>query len=163
MSKNSQGLFALEKRIEGIKRSMNEVTFGAMVAIIQRIDEVSPVGDVNYWKDPKRAPKGYRGGQFRGNWQLGVNEKPTSFLPGRIDPSGVSTVANNIGKIPVMASRGYKFYLVNNLPYAIFLEQGIASPRQAPPHALMYRVKREFNGMVRKVIADIKSRGGRVV
>ena len=160
-AKNRATLFALEHRIAGISRSMNEITFNTMAAIIQRVDELSPVGDASYWKQPNKAPKGYRGGQFRGNWQLGVNEIPMGDLPGRIDPTGIETVAGNIAKIPQMASRGYKFYLVNNLPYALGIEQGTVSPRQSPPHALMYRAKREFNGIVNKVIADVKAHGGR--
>lgn len=158
MSKNRQAIFALEERIEGVTRKMNEVTHGAMSAMVMRLDFVSPVGDIKLWSDPSKAPKNYRGGQFRGNWQLGVNNKPTRILYGRIDPSGVNTVAHNIGLIPVMASRGYKFYLVNNLPYALVLEQGHST--QAP-RAFIYRVKREFNGIVRGIVADIKSRGGR--
>lgn len=158
-SDNRRAIFALEQRIEGVTRKMNEVTYSAMAAMVQRLDAVSPVGDVKLWANPSKAPKGYRGGQFRGNWQLGVNYKPAGVLSGRIDPSGVATVAENIGRIPQMASRGYKFYLVNNLPYALVLEQGHST--QAP-RAFIYRVKREFNGIVRGIIADIKSGGGRV-
>ena len=160
--KNTQAMFSLTKRIEGVTRSMNAVTYNSMVAMIERVNELSPVGDVTFWAQPKKAPKGYRGGQFRGNWQLGVNAKPEGVKIGNIDPSGDSTVADNIGKIPVMASRGYKFYLTNNLPYALGIEEGTVSPRQSPPHALMYRAKREFAGMVREVVKDIKSNGGRV-
>jgi hypothetical protein len=161
MSNNNHTvLLALDKRIKGITRNLNAVTYNTMAAIIQRVDEVSPVGDVNLWERPASAPVGYKGGQFRGNWQLGVDFKPVGSLPGNIDASGISTVGNNIGKIPLQASR-HKFYLVNNLPYAMRLEEGFHST-QAPPHAMLYRVKREFNSIVRKVIEDIKSNGGRV-
>ena len=155
----TQVMFSLEKQIEGITRKMNAVTYNTMAQVIQRIDEVSPVGDINLWKEPHKAPRGYRGGQFRGNWQLGVDTKPVGALFGKIDPSGVSTVAENLAKIPNFASR-HKYYLVNNLPYAIYLEQGHST--QAPPHQMMYRIKREFNSIVRKVVADIKANGGRV-
>jgi hypothetical protein len=162
--KNGQLIFELTNRIEGIKRSMNRVTYEAVAAMVMRMDAVSPVGDVKLWRDQKDAARkvaaGYRGGQFRGNWQLGVNQRPTGWFPGNIDPSGAQTVGKNIGVIPAMASRGYKFYLVNNTPYGIALEEGHSS--QAP-HAFVYRVKREFNGMVRKIAAEIKAEGGRVI
>lgn len=154
-----QVMFSLTKQIDTVTRKLNEVTYNSMAVVIQRIDAVSPVGDINLWKEPKKAPRGYRGGQFRGNWQLGVDTKPMAVFFGKIDPSGVSTVGENIAKIPLAASR-HKYFLVNNLPYAMALEQGHSS--QAPPHAMMYRVKREFNGIVRKVVADIKANGGRV-
>jgi hypothetical protein len=160
MSNNNRAvLLALDTRIKGITRSLNAVTYNTMAAIVQRIDEVSPVGDASLWQKPSSAPIGYKGGQFRGNWQLGVDQKPTGALFGAIDPTGEATVGRNIGLIPVMASR-HKFYLVNNLPYAMALEEGHST--QSPPHAMVYRVKREFNGIVRKVIADIKANGGRV-
>lgn len=157
--KTQEVMFSLNKQIQGVTRKMNEVTYNSIVAIIERVDEVSPVGDITLWKEPHKAPKGYKGGQFRGNWQLGVDQKPIGALFGKIDPDGTQTVGENIGRIPHHASR-HTYYLMNNLPYAIYLEQGHST--QAPPHQMLYRVKREFNGIVRKVIADIKANGGRV-
>jgi hypothetical protein len=155
--------FKLTERIEGITRSMNRVTYEAVASMVTRMDEVSPVGDPSIWKDQahamRRVRAGYIGGQFRGNWQLGVNDRPTGFLKGKIDPSGAETVATNIAKIPNMASRGYKFYLVNNTPYGRALEEGHST--QMPFHMIL-RVKREFNGIVRKIAEQIKSEGGRV-
>lgn len=161
-SRNSNLVFELNKRIEGITRSMNRVTYEAMVAMIVRLDEVSPVGDINLWKPKYRAKairEGYVGGQFRGNWQLGINQRPVGWFPGKIDPTGIETVSQNIAMIPQMASRGYTFHLVNNTPYGIYLEQGHST--QMPYHMIL-RVKREFNGIVRKIVEQIKSEGGRV-
>lgn len=163
MSRNAGLAFELTKRIEGITRSMNRVTYEALEMMIIRLDEVSPVGNPALWSDQKDALKkvrgGYHGGQFRGNWQLGVNQRPVGWLPGNIDPTGVETVAKNISAIPVMASRGYKFYLVNNAPYALALEEGHSGQ---VPHAFVYRIKREFNSIVRKVVEEVKAGGGRV-
>lgn len=156
---SKQVMFSLNKQIATVTRKLNEVTYNSIAAVIERIDEVSPVGDVRLWKHPNKAPKGYIGGQFRGNWQLGVDSKPTAYFIGKIDPSGVATVSENIAKIPLAASR-HQYFLINNLPYAMALEEGHST--QSPPHAMMYRVKREFNGIVRKVVADIKANGGRV-
>jgi hypothetical protein len=154
--KSREVMFSLTKQIEGVTRKMNEVTYNSLSVVIQRVDEVSPVGDVALWKS--KPPAGYVGGQFRGNWQLGVDSKPVGDLPGKIDPTGEQTVGENIARIPNHASR-HTYYLVNNLPYAIALEEGHSS--QAPA-GMVYRIKREFNGIVRKVIADIKAKGGRV-
>lgn len=153
-----QMLFSLDKGIDGIKRSMNAVTYNALVAVITRLDELSPVGNVRLWKRPKNHPPGYRGGQFRGNWQLGVGSIPVGWFPGKIDPAGFSTVAANISAIPMQASR-YKYYLVNNVPYALAIEQGHSTQAPKP---ILFQVKREFNGIVRKVAQDIKDAGGRV-
>lgn len=154
--------FQFTKRIEGITRSMNRVTFETLVMMLTRLDEVSPVGDVTLWSAKDRAKalrEGYVGGQFRGNWQLGVNQKPVGWLKGKIDPSGEATVTENISKIPAAASRGYKYYIVNNVPYARALEDGHST--QMPAHTLT-RVRGEFKQMVAKVAERIKSEGGRV-
>ena len=156
---NAGVMFKLDKQIASVTRKMNEVTYDAMVLVIERIDEVSPVGDVALWKYPQRAPKNYVGGQFRGNWQLGVDSAPTGDLPGNIDPSGVQTVAANISKLPQMASR-HKYYLVNNLPYAVRIDQGWS--HKAAANHMMARVRSEFAGIVKKVVSDIKAGGGRV-
>lgn len=158
---NSQLGFKLDKQIDGIKRSMNRVTYEAIAAMVIRMDEVSPVGDPSTWgpnwQEWARRTN-YQGGQFRGNWQLGVDYRPTGWLPGNIDPSGGETVGKNLGRIPAMASR-HRYYLTNNTPYGIYLEEGHS--KQAPA-AFIYRAKREFNGMVRKIAEQIKSEGGRV-
>jgi len=163
MSGRNDGLkFELTKRIEGITRSMNRVTYESLATMIMRLDEVSPVGDVELWSPKNRAKairEGYRGGQFRGNWQLGVNVRPTGWVYGKIDPTGINTVSANIGLIPTAASRGYKFYLVNNVPYARALEDGHSS--QMPRH-MVARIRGEFKSMVAKVCDQIKSEGGRV-
>lgn len=162
--RNNSGLnFELTKRIEGITRSMNRVTYEAVAAIVVRMDEVSPVGNPALWKDQadamRKVAAGYQPGQFRANWQLGINARPTGWLPGVFDPSGSATVAKNIGMIPAMASRGYTYHLVNNTPYGPALENGHSTQM---PHNMLYRVKREFNQIVRGVSEQIKAEGGRV-
>ena len=123
MSRNKASAteFSLQRQIEGVTRKMNEVTYTALAVVVTRVDELSPVGDTSLWKNP--PPKDYVGGQFRGNWQMGVDYRPIGDLPGKIDPSGSATVSANIAAIPAMASR-HKFYFVNNLPYALRIEQG---------------------------------------
>lgn len=83
---------------------------------------------------PSKAPDGYTGGRFRGNWQVGIDECPSEELD-RIDKSGDST--KRIGNMILRSFRvGMKdIYFVNNLPYAYLLEFGHS--KQAP------------NGMVR--------------
>lgn len=35
-----------------------------------RLQDVSPVGNPELWENPKSAPKGYVGGQFRRSWTI---------------------------------------------------------------------------------------------
>jgi hypothetical protein len=161
-AKNRQVLAQLSGHIEGITRSMNEVAYNVVALMLTRLNEVSPVGDPALWKGkngrPRKPPPGYIGGQFRGNWQLGVDVKPGGWLQGNIDPTGFETLAGNIARIPTHASR-HSYFITNNVPYAWRIEQGWSS--QAP-RPMVGRVRREFPMMLQSVVNDIKARGGRV-
>lgn len=97
-----------------------------VVKVAAELDQRSPVGDASYWKSP--PPKGYIGGHFRANWQLGVDVRPAGERPG-VDPSGERTQGAIIAEVPAEAA-GRVFWLVNNVPYAQRLEHGYS--RQAP-------------------------------
>lgn len=86
-----------------------------------------------------KAPAGYTGGRFRGNWQVGLDVQPDGET-GRIDRSGNMTMA--VGKYMLEQFKvGTKaIYFTNNVPYAYRLEFGHSS--QAP------------NGMVRITAED---------
>jgi hypothetical protein len=122
------GSFSLELQRfnEKTQQRADEVVGLVVAKIAQRLDARSPVGDASYWKHP--APKGYVGGRFRGNWQLGVAVVPSGET-GRIDPGGGSTVSAIISEIPTKAA-GLVYYLANNVPYAQRIEEGWS--RQAP-------------------------------
>lgn len=119
------------------------------VKIAQRLDERSPVGDGAYWKHS--PPKGYVGGRFRGNWQLGVGTIPSGET-GRIDPGGSATVEAIIGAVPEQAA-GTIMYLTNNVPYAQKLEDGWS--RQAPT-GLVALTAMEFQQIVDASAAETR-------
>lgn len=94
------------------------------------IDLLSPVGDPTYWINP--PPPGYVGGHFRANWQFGIGTIPRGEVAG-VDTStqgaGGVTVRGIIAQIPDEAA-GQVYYLANNAPYALRIEDGWS--RQAP-------------------------------
>lgn len=94
------------------------------------LDTLSPVGDAKYWKS--KPPKGYVGGHFRANWQLGVGSRPGGEIAG-VDTSakgqGGATTQGIIAAIPAETA-GKVYWLANNAPYALRLEDGYS--RQAP-------------------------------
>lgn len=120
--------FALDlaKFAEKVKEKANDAVGLIVLNVVQEIDKRSPVGDASYWITP--APKGYVGGRFRGNWQLGVDVLLTGET-GRIDTRGGVTVSAALAAIPEDAA-GRVFYYVNNTPYAQRIEDGWS--RQAP-------------------------------
>lgn len=77
-------------------------------------------------------------GRLRGNWQVGINSAPS----GVIEEEGGSVTLNQARIAMSKASAGNDVYIVNNLPYAMAIENG--SSDQAP------------KGMVKVTVAEWK-------
>jgi hypothetical protein len=76
-----------------------------------------------------KAPAGYTGGRFRGNWQVSL-DAPATGETGVIDKSGGATKAAG-GLVMASFKVGTKsIYFCNNVPYAYLLEFGHS--KQAP-------------------------------
>lgn len=76
-----------------------------------------------------KAPAGYTGGRFRGNWQVGLDVQPDGET-GRIDKSGNMTMAVGNYMLEQFKVGTKAIYFTNNVPYAYRLEFGHSS--QAP-------------------------------
>lgn len=129
----------LRKFVEKAEARADEAVAQVVLGLHARVDARSPVGDAKYWKSP--PPKGYVGGRFRANWQLGIGSIPGGTIA-KPDPSGASVRARIVASVPDDAS-GKVYYLANNLPYAHRLEDGWST--QAP------------HGMVSLAMAEVQS------
>lgn len=76
-----------------------------------------------------KAPPGYTGGRFRGNWQVSF-DAPTTDETGRIDKTGNLTKAAGNNTLSLFKVGIKAIYFCNNVPYAYRLEMGHSS--QAP-------------------------------
>ena len=143
--------FALDlQRFAEKTKGKADAAVGNIVARVSaELDSRSPVGDASYWKNP--APKGYIGGRFRGNWQIGVDVRPAGET-GRIDPDGSATQNTILAAIPEKAS-GKVYYLVNDVPYAQAIEEGHS--RQAP-QGLVGLTAIMFTGIVNEAVAALQ-------
>lgn len=88
-----------------------------------------------------KAPAGYTGGRFRGNWQVGLDAAPQGET-GQVDKSGGKTLTAGTLVIERFRVGMQAVYFTNNVPYAYPLEFGHSS--QAP------------GGMVRITAADFQ-------
>ncbi|MGK8678207.1 hypothetical protein [Serratia marcescens] len=102
-----------------------------------RLKKRARVSDSMYIK----APAGYTGGRFRGNWQVGLDAAPQGET-GQVDKSGGKTLAAGTLVIERFRVGMQAVYFTNNVPYAYPLEFGHSS--QAP------------GGMVRITAADFQ-------
>ena len=87
-----------------------------------------------------RAPQGYVGGRFRGNWMFSIGSPDTSTVD-QVDPGGSRSMARIVNGA-LHFNAGETAYITNSLPYAILLEYGHST--QAP------------NGMVRITLANFQ-------
>ena len=124
--------------IAGIDRLVRKVAIDLLKSVVYK----SPVGDATLWQSP--PPAGYVGGRFRGNWQLGLNAKPSGEVD-NIDANGSSTLVAGMANIPTTNAAGNIYYITNNLPYAQRLENGWST--QAPAGIVSLTVA-EFDGIV---------------
>lgn len=76
-----------------------------------------------------KAPPGYTGGRFRGNWQV-TFDVPADGETGRVDKSGNMTKAVGNYVLEQFKVGMNAIYFTNNVPYAYRLEMGHS--RQAP-------------------------------
>ncbi|HFK5797968.1 TPA: hypothetical protein ACG0L7_001812 [Enterobacter hormaechei subsp. oharae] len=76
-----------------------------------------------------KAPQGYTGGRFRGNWQVSF-DAPTTDETGRIDKTGDLTKAAGNYTLSLFKVGMKSIYFCNNVPYAYPLEMGHST--QAP-------------------------------
>jgi len=134
---------------EETKKKLNLVYRRSCFELSKRIIMRTPVGNSSIWKT-KYPPKGYVGGRLRGNWQMGINSRPSGTLKAT-DKSGGSTVSKvqrGLGSLKI----GRKFYLYNNLPYAHAVEFGHS--KQAPKGMMRVSVK-EWKNIVKLVASTI--------
>ena len=76
-----------------------------------------------------KAPPGYSGGRFRGNWQVSF-DAPTTEETGRVDKTGDLTKAAGNYTLSLFKVGMSSIYFCNNVPYAYPLEMGHST--QAP-------------------------------
>jgi len=116
----------LQKFAEKAGAMADQVVGEIVVGVARELDMRSPVGDATYWTRP--APKGYIGGRFRANWQLGIGQKVNGTVEAN-DLNGTIALPAIMAAVPEEAA-GNVYYLSNNLPYAQRIEDGWS--RQAP-------------------------------
>jgi hypothetical protein len=116
----------LQRFADKCGKKADDMVANVVVRVAAELDRRSPVGDAKYWKSP--PPKGYVGGHFRANWQLGVGVRPAGEVAG-VDPAGKNTLGRIIAEVPEQAA-GKVYWLANNTPYSQRIEHGWS--RQAP-------------------------------
>lgn len=130
--------------------------FGLAEEVMKR----SPVGDRDRWainierkaRGLPPVPKGYLGGHFRANWQIGVGVRPAGEIAG-IDKSGAETLGKIAAEIPDQAA-GKVYWLVNNTPYSVRLEYGHS--KIAPPGFIVGGSVAMFQQKVRDAVEAVQ-------
>lgn len=98
-----------------------------------------------------KAPPGYTGGRFRGNWQVSF-DAPTTEESGRIDKTGDLTKAAGNYTLSLFKVGMRSIYFCNNVPYAYPLEMGHST--QAPG-GMVRITAAEFQRFFDEVIMEV--------
>jgi hypothetical protein len=156
MSSGTAFALDLQKYVDAYKERA-DVLVGEIVAnVAAEVDMRSPIGDATYWKS--KPPKGYVGGRFRANWQLGVgvlNPATTDAVDRSAKGGdGGATTSRIVAAIPKDAA-GKVYWLSNSLPYAGRIEHGWS--RQAPQGVVGLTAVR-FQKIVDDSVARAKAR-----
>lgn len=100
-----------------------------------------------------KAPSGYTGGRFRGNWQV-TFDTPADGETGRIDKSGRMTVSMGNYVLEHFKVGMSAIYFTNNVPYAYLLEMGHS--KQAP-NGMVVITAQNVSQFFREAMAEVKS------
>ena len=131
---------------------------GLADSIIMRSPVGNPEGGgpegVPPWKS--KPPKGYSGGHFRANWQLGVDAMPTGEIEG-LDKTGGPTKARIKAGIPAKPA-GRVYYIGNTLDYGPVLENGRTEHGGSwqAPHGMVGLAVVEFQSFINKAVGELK-------
>ena len=129
-----------------VQNNSDQVVRSTVFKIMERIDMRSPVGNPALWAS--KPSKGYVGGHFRANWQLGIGSLAGGIIEGH--NYGIA-LSREKAKMPEKAG-GKVFYYGNNLPYAQALEDGHST--QAP-RGMVALTTVEFSGIVNQAVAEV--------
>ena len=118
--------------------------------LVRQVTKKTPVGNPSLWKS--KPPKGYTGGQAKGNW-FATNGNPSSQIDNSVRAKNSSKPVNR-AMSAINASAGQVFYIVNNLPYIRRLEyEGWSG--QAPQGMVRVTVS-EFNRRLERAARTIR-------
>lgn len=103
-----------------------------------------------------KAPPGYTGGRFRGNWQVSFDNRATEET-GRIDKSGNMTIAAGVAALSLFRVGMRDIFFCNNVPYAYRLEMGHS--KQAPG-GMVRITAAEFQQFFSEAVSEVKNDTG---
>ncbi|MCR4457576.1 hypothetical protein [Pseudescherichia sp. L3] len=103
-----------------------------------------------------KAPPGYTGGRFRGNWQVSFDARTTDET-GRVDKAGHLTIAAGNVTLGLFKVGVRDIYFCNNVPYAYRLEMGHSS--QAPG-GMVRITAAEFQRYFSEAVSEVKNDTG---
>ncbi|WPO96919.1 hypothetical protein [Pseudescherichia sp.] len=103
-----------------------------------------------------KAPPGYTGGRFRGNWQVSFDTRTTEET-GRVDKAGHLTIAAGNVTLGLFKVGVRDIYFCNNVPYAYRLEMGHSS--QAPG-GMVRITAAEFQRFFSEAVSEVKNDTG---
>jgi hypothetical protein len=121
---------ALKKKDVEIRVATAKCAVQIVRRLFTKIKAKTPVGNPDLWNPPIRPP-GYEGGNLKGNWRVGLNNRPTDEIPRDVAIAGKDEIEVHLAKL-ARFTVGDTVNITNNVVYAKKIEFGGGSPKQAP-------------------------------
>jgi len=155
----------LAKFVEKAQGNVEQVVRKSGADMLAKLIDRSPVGNPDIWLslNPStnlatgkteiqgKAPEGYVGGRFRGNWQVTFGA-PARQMIERVDAAGDSTLAAGKAVLALYEAGINSIWLANNVPYSYDLEMGHSS--QAP-QGVAGVTATEFQNYVNQAVREL--------
>lgn len=97
-------------------------------------------------------PKGYRGGRFRSNWQVGIGPRPTGWNNDITGPEEVLSKGQAV--LQGFDGKDKTIWITNCVPYAVRLEYGHS--KQAPQGMVRLTAQR-FQSFLGEAVREVRS------
>lgn len=164
MAGNDKFRSDMQKAIEQAKFKNKEFIRRLMLEIDAKVIMKSPVGNPDNWVSlhpftglsggkvqfGKAPPKGYVGGQFRHNWNIGNGAMDSSTDTGTDNPQEAHKAI-----IQSIEINGQVIFLTNSMPYAARLEyQGWS---KQSPNGMVRTTIAELSGIINEIGAQVKA------
>lgn len=94
-------------------------------------------------------------GRLRSGWTVGL-ERGTTGEPNTLDKTGQSAITNASQTLERMKTENTRVFIVNNVPYAFFVNNGTVN---MPPAGMVEAAKQRFPEIGKRVFTKVNANG----
>lgn len=141
----------IDKWVAQANSNSDKVARGAILQVFGEIVKLTPVGNSSLWKTPYK-PKNYVGGRLRNSWNTSIGAPANGSTERQPNANGSESIAD-LSASMAQFKAGDVAYLLNNLPYALRVEEGHSTQK---PNGWVKNTVKSFNRLIEKEARKVK-------